>query len=258
MKISMRLSLILAVVLLLVLAIPVSAHPLAQGAVYQTPTPGPDGRILYKVQEDDTCLKISLLTGISTDQIRKLNNLTAECIVQPGQDLLLGKVDVTAQSPTPRVAASATAILPTSTPFNGTGDVCVFLYDDVNGDAMRQDDEVAIPDGAISLSDRSGKVSKTAKTEAGSKAVCFNQLPEGDYNLSVAIPQGYNPTTAMNSAFKLVAGDKSMFDFGAQLNSQAQPVTAGEGGRSPVLGVLGLILLLSGAGLGVYLRRIKR
>jgi len=239
-------------------AVPASAHPPGQGVVITTPTPGPDGRILYIVKENDTCLSISLLMNVPLDTLRKNNNLNAECAIRSGQELLLARVEMTQTPAVAGPAPTATALLPTPTPFNGSGKVCVFLYDDINGSALRQEGELAIADGAVSLTDRSGKVSLTLTTVSGEEPVCFDEVPEGDYNISVAVPEGYNPTTAMNYALKVQAGDQSTLDFGAQINSQAAPPPPSQAGRSPILGIVGGLLLIGGAGLGVYVRRIGK
>ena len=241
----------------LALALPVFAQPPAQ-AVYGTPTAQPDGRIVYIVQAKDTCLGISLLMGIPLDQLRALNNLKGDCMIREGQELLLGKVAAETPTFTPGPSPTVTPILPSPTPFTGTGQVCIFLFNDINGNALREEGEVAIPDGAVSLTDRGGKYSKTLTTEAGESAVCLNDVPEGNYNISVAVPEGYNPTTVMNYALKLQAGDQSTLDFGAQLNSQALPLAPEEGGRSPILGIAGGLLLAAGVGLGLYVRVGKR
>jgi hypothetical protein len=237
----------------LALALPAFAQPPAQ-AVYNTPTALPDGRILYKVKPGDTCMGISLLMGISMDQLRGMNNLKGDCAIREGQDLLLGRVAAETPTFTPGPSPTVTPILPTPTPFNGTGQVCIFLYNDINGNALREEGELAIPNGAISLTDRLGKYSETLTTEAGESAVCLKDVPEGEYNITVAIPEGYNPTTSLNYALKLQAGDQSTLDFGAQLNSESAPVSVEEGGRSPVLGIVGGLLLVGGVGLGIYTR----
>ncbi len=243
--------------LMLVLARPAAAHPLAQ-VVYQTPTAGPDGRILYIVKGGDTCLSISLLTGATLDQIRKLNNLKADCVIIPGQQLLIGLAGPAETSPTPGPSPTPTPLLPTPTAFNGTGEICVVLFNDANGDATRQDTEPILADGAISITDRSGKFSKTAQTAAGTDPVCFKDVPEGDYNISVAVPNGYNPTTVMNYALTVKAGDQAILDFGAQVSSKAPDLPPAEGGRSPILGILGALLLLLGIGLGIYVWRANK
>ena len=95
MKINLKLRiwvfacLVLAVAVIMALMHPGGAQVSAQ-AVYYTPTAGSDGRILYVVKSGDTCLSISLLTGVSLDQLRKLNNLQSDCTIYPNQKLLLG------------------------------------------------------------------------------------------------------------------------------------------------------------------------
>jgi hypothetical protein len=226
--------------------------------VYQTPTAGADGRIIYIVKAGDTCLRISLLDNVSLDQIRKLNNLKADCVVYPGMQLLIGLAGPAETSPTPGPSPTPTPLLPTPTPFNGTGEVCVVLFNDTNGDAVKQDTESVLTDGAISITDRTGKYSQTARTAAGVDNVCFKDVPEGDYNVSVAVPNGYNPTTVMNYALTVKAGDQAILDFGAQISSKAAPLPVTEGGRSPVLGLVGGILLLGGVGLGIYVWRSRK
>ncbi len=232
-----------------------SAQPLTQVS-YATPTALPDGRILYIVQPQDTCIRISLLTGISIDELRLLNGLDANCTLREGQSLLLGTV---APTPTPfGPTATPTPILPSPTPFQGNGRICVFLFNDVNGNALVEDGEEGIAGGAISITDRVGKISREGTSQGGTDPVCFNDLPEGDYNISVAVPEGYNPTTRMNYALTLRAGDTTTLDFGAQLSARAQPGEVAETPRSPLLAILGVILLLFGIGLGVYARLLLR
>ncbi|HEX9014096.1 MAG TPA: LysM peptidoglycan-binding domain-containing protein [Anaerolineaceae bacterium] len=240
-------------------ALPAFAQPSGQGLVINTPTPLPDGRILYKVKANDTCLSISLVMGISLDKLRSLNNLSTDCVIREGQELLLGKVEPTATPLVTGPTATATALLPTPTQFKGTANVCFLLFNDANGDAIREETEAAIPDGAINITDRLGKYSRTLKTSAGTDPVCLQDVPEGDYNVSVAVPDGYNATTSMNYALKVQAGDSTTLDFGAQLNSQSAPAAGGvSGSRSPILGILGGLLLFGGVGLGIYLRRAPR
>ncbi len=221
-------------------------------AVYQTPTPLPDGRIIYNVQPGDTCLRVYLLTGVTVDQIEKLNNLDANCTITAGQKLLLGQAVSLAPTATPGPSPTSGPVTPTATPFHGNGEVCVAVFNDVNGDATRQDSEGIIPDAAVSLTDRLGTTSKTATTTTTTDPLCFSDIPEGDYNISVAVPQGYNPTTVMTYALTVQAGDQALVDFGAQLSAQAVPLPPAEGGHSSLLGLIGGVLLILGAGLGVY------
>ena len=76
----------------------------------------------------------------------------------------------------------------------------------------------------------------------------------------MAIPEGYNETTVLNIILELPAGDTTFLNFGAQLSTLAQIQDLGpeEGGRSPLLGVIGIGLLLAGLGLGIFSTRMGR
>jgi hypothetical protein len=222
-------------------------------AVYQTPTADPDGRIIYIVKEGETCLSISLLTKVPLGEIQALNNLDANCSILSGQQLLLAVVTATPNLPTSEVSPTPSG--PTPTPFRGNGQICIVLFNDADGNASKADAEEIIPDGNISISDHTGAVSLTGKTLAGLDPVCFIDIPEGDYNISVAVPADYNPTTALNYPLTLKAGDLATIDFGAQSKGS---VNDGGNEESPLLGILGVALLLIGIGLGVYIWRSGR
>lgn len=239
------------------LALPALAAPLAQLTPFPTPTPGPDGRIVYIVQADDTLLRISLISGVPLDQLRGLNNLTGDNILQ-GQELLLGLGGPSQPTPTPGPSPTPTPLLPTPSPKPGAGTLCVILYEDVNGDSIRQEEEPSIPGGALSISGRDA--SQTIETGGGDEPHCFTELLEGNYTISVAAPEGYNFTTVTNYALRLNAGDETFVDFGAQVNSvtAAEAPTPTGSGRSPLLGVIGGVLLLLGAGLAFFASRLLR
>jgi hypothetical protein len=226
-----------------------------QGQVYlYTPTAQTDGRIIYVVKSGDSCNQIALLMGISLDQLRLNNNLTdPECVLQPGEQLLIATVTHVLE-PTLTTTPSG----PTPTPFFGMGQICVLLFNDVNGNGMREMTETSIADGAISITDRSGQTSVTGSTDDSGSAKCFENLPEGDYNVSVAIPEGYNPTMNLNSATKIEAGDSSYLDFGAQPASWLRPSGGLDNPRSPLIGILGGVMILVGVGLGFYFLKSRK
>lgn len=238
---------------------PALASPLLQLTPFPTPTPGPDGRILYRVQPGDTLLRISLIAGVPLDELRGLNNLVGDNIVV-GQELLLGLGGPSQVTPTPGPSPTPTVEIPTPTPLPGAGMLCVLLYNDRNGDSIRQEDEASIPGGAISVSNRSGSFSETTTTGSGLEPFCFENLSEGQYSISVAVPDGYNPTTATSYELSLRAGDETYLGFGAQVNSEteAEAPTVGGSSRSPVLGILGGLLLLAGVGLAIFGTRLLR
>jgi hypothetical protein len=83
----------------------------------------------------------------------------------------------------------------------------VLLYDDQNGDALHQETEPVIENGAVSISGSSGQYSQTSPTLPGIDPVCFEKVPVGTYNISVAAPSGYNPTTLLNYTLEVKQGD---------------------------------------------------
>lgn len=236
-----------------------------QPTPFPTPTPGPDGRIVYQVQPGDTLWRIAAVSGVSIDELRILNNLSADDVIVEGQNIILGLAGPALITPTVGPTATAAAVTPTPTAEMGTGMLCILLYDDINGDALRQETEMSIPNGAVLISQRNGDYSQNVQTQEGDAADCFEGIPQGDYNITVAAPEGYNPTTNMNYALSIAPGDETYLDFGAQLNAQAQaeateiPVEQPAGqGNSPVLGIVGGLLLLAGAGLAFYATRLRR
>ena len=250
------------------------AAPQAQLTVFPTPTPGPDGKIIYIVQPDDTLWRISAITGVDIEVIRELNNLGVNDTILPGDRLLIGYAGPSGVATAAGVAPTQAVLTPSPTASPGWGILCVLLYNDANGDAMRQETEPSIPGGEISVSNRRGSVSLTAKTPSGGNDItiveptpqergytCFDQLQQGEYLISVAAPEGYNRTTELNQTLQLEAGQTTEIAFGAQANSEleAQADIIPESPRkSPIMGILGGALLAVGVGLGLYAALLRR
>ena len=268
----LNLGLVALFMAILTLTLPAQASPQPQLPQFSTPTPQPDGRIIYIVQEGDNCIAISLKTGVPLQTLYAQNpQLNPDCSnLTIGMQLLLGYGGPAAFSPTPGPSPTATAIPPTPTPFTGTTEVCVFLYNDVNGDALRQEIEFGLDGGQVSVTDINGAYSQAKETTSALDPddptlpvrTCFNDVPAGTYTISVAIPDNYNPTTEIAYRLEVAAGDRAFVDFGAQSNAEQvpDPTTAdtGEGGTSSLLGIVGALLLLSGLGMGWYAIRMRR
>jgi hypothetical protein len=227
---------------------------------YFTPTAQPDGRIIYIVKENDTCISISLLNNIPEDQLRLLNDLGGDgCLfLRVGRELILGTVEA---EPTVNPEFTATPLLPTPTPFNGTGDICVLLFEDINGNTIIDDETIELPlaRGEVSLTNRMGSVSLSQSTN-NTEEVCFTELDEGEYTVSVAIPSGYNPTMRNSTSIQLRAGDTARIDFGAQLSSAGEVIQeeAPTTNRSPFLGIIGGLVLVVGLFFGIYAIRLQK
>lgn len=246
--------------------LPANAAPSLQQQI-GTPTPLPDGRIMYVVQPGDTCTRVSLLMGIPVDQIKQLNSkLDENCTLVEGQELLIGIVAPSTATPEPQIAIGTPTITPT--PLSGTTEICVLLYDDANGNAVREATETAVAGGAVSVTEINGAYSASLETiipadPEAYQGICFLDIPEGTYNITVGIPEGYNPTTSLNSSVEIVAGDIAFVPFGIQSQEEGLGTTPTEEdppetGRSTLLGFVGGFLLLAGLGLGYYAYRTSR
>ena len=256
---------ILLSLLLLGLWLPASAAPNLQQQI-STPTPGPDGRIIYIVPPGGTCTQVAFLNGISVEQLRLLNTkLDENCTLIEGQELLIGMVLVAG---TPTAGPSPTPAPPTvtATPFTGTTEICILLFEDTNGNANRETTEPAIAGGAVSVTENNGEYSASQDTVIPAdpevyQGICFSDIPEGSYNITVGIPDNYNATVDLNYSLDVKAGDRAEVGFGAQSKDVVVDPGVQETnseGTTPIIGILGGLLLLGGAGLGYYAWRTSK
>lgn len=238
----------------------VKAAPQAQFTPFPTPTPGTDGRIIYIVQANDSWWRIAAIYAIDLNELLRLNDATSDTILVEGAEVLLGFGGPAEVTPTAGPSPTPEPRLPTPTPLPGSGTLCVILFNDANGDSLRQEEELSIPDGAISVSDRSGDVSLTETTVSGSEPFCFEELMQGEYNISVAVPDGYNPTTVLNYTLVIDPGTETYLDFGAQPSSASveEASSPARSSSSLFMGIAGAVLLLGGIGLGVYAAMMGR
>jgi hypothetical protein len=245
------------------IVLPLSGASAAPNMQFVTATPGPDGRILYTVVEGDNCGQVALLHNITVQQIRQFNTrLDENCTLTVGQQLVVGLASVNA--PTAGPAPTLPSPTVTATPVSGTTEVCVLLFEDMNGDAVRQETEFGIEGGAVSLTNLNGSYSQTQNTSSAVDPdtlepvrACFIDVPAGEYNVSMAVPDEFNPTMLLSYTLTVKAGDLANISFGAQSKTLtvSEPTDTQEGSRSSILGIFGLLLLIGGAGLGYYAYR---
>lgn len=250
---------ILISLLLFGLWLPANAAPNIQ-QVIPTSTPGADGRILYIVQPGDGCYRVAALHTITIEQLRQLNSkLDESCTLIEGQELLIGIVSMAG---TPTAGPSPTPAPPTAspTPFTGTTEICILLFNDSNGNALREETEPAVAGGAVSVTENNGEYSAAQDTiipadPAAYQGICFSNVPEGSYNITVGIPDNYNQTMELNYSLDVRAGDRAFVDFGIQSKDvvvDPGATTPSESKTNPIFGILGGLLLLGGAALGYY------
>jgi hypothetical protein len=263
---AVALGVFLAALVLISLSLP--AYAAAPSQSIPTNTPEANGNIYYVVQAGNTCFLIASLYGIDDAKLREQNpGINGDCSnLIVGQKLLVGVGGpAAAASFTPGPSPTPAPPTVTPTPFKGTTEICVLLFNDLNGDALREADEPVIVGGAISVTETNGEFSKTLETAINPDpnaypGVCFTDVPEGNYNVGAAIPDNYNPTMSLTYTLDVKAGDRAFVSFGAQSRDStvAQPANnAGGGGPSPILGFFGGFLLLGGLGLGWYALRMR-
>jgi LysM repeat protein len=256
--------------------------PVASGS---TATPNADGQIIYKVQSGDTLWSIAAVHGLTVDQLKALNGLTSDFITV-GQNLIVQQGTGTGTSPTatteagvtaapttegtqgaePTVAATAapaenTAIAQVSPTPAGTGLVCALIWNDANGNGVRDASETLVIGGLLTLVDiTTGQQVQAYTTDDPNLPHCFDEIAEGQYTVSLAAPPGYNATTPGSHTLGVVPGSTSMLEFGIQPRAeQLTPAPTGSNRalRTALLGAGGIMFLLLAAGvLGfLFMRR---
>jgi hypothetical protein len=156
----------------------------------------------------------------------------------------------------------------------GTGQICVQAYDDVNGNGVRDADEKLLAGVGFTLSDDNG-VKSSDTTDGLSEPYCFGKLAGGSYTVRAKAPAGYESTTEGQWAISLASGAQFDAKYGANKpggaptnpanpSNNGGPVstaTTGSGtstfGRI-LLGGLGVIILLvAGFMAGMFVQRSR-
>jgi len=232
---------------------------------FPTPTPQASGQIIYIVQQGDSLYRIAGIVGITVEELAALNGIDIDDGVRIGQEMLLGQAGPELPTESPFGSPTPTGIAATPTPIFGTGEICVLVFLDTNGNARIDDDEIPLKGAQVSVVDLLGVVAGTHTTDEDPVAdedpvgFCFEDIANGEYTVSAAVQPEYNSTTIMNIIINLEPGDIKHVEFGAQRSglSGTNPVESG-GDRSTLLGVVGLITLFAAGSLGYYAWRMTR
>jgi len=95
----------------------------ANAAAFTTPTPGPDGKIIYIVQEGDDLWTIAALIGKSVEELMALNGIQPGDYITPGMELVLGSAGPVLPTAAPEARPTITLFPVTPTPVFGTGEI---------------------------------------------------------------------------------------------------------------------------------------
>jgi hypothetical protein len=234
--------------------------PYLQPTPFPTPTPGPNGIIVYIVKEGDTLWRVAAIAGLTLEELMAMNGIQPGDFISPGMQLELGRggpVEPTSAPGSPRQTATSAEVTPT--PITGTGEICILLFLDRNGNSKLEEGEEPISGGQLSVVNVSGVLVGEFTTDTNIEGHCFGEMESGDYNVSAAVPVDFNPTTGLNVPVSLNPGDIKYLQFGAQPSSAIENEFSGDrSGRSAFLGIVGVVLLLLAGGLAVYASRMGR
>ena len=258
---------------------------------FAVPTGDASGQQFWIVQPGDTLIRIAAVAcGNTIECLNKIKALNPDAgrMLSVGQKIILGQSETVAVAATPEATAAA-AETPTPAPAGAaeatatvmaeptaiptveptteapSGAICVQLYDDLNGNGVLDAGESSVNGGVFTILDTgSGSTLGTYTTGEKPEPFCFEKLPPANYRISLQAPAGYVATTRAEWDLALAMGSTANLEFGAQQASGAPtPASAAETSSQPawlgsLVGALGAMLLLGGAGLAGYLLLTRR
>lgn len=261
---------------------------------FAVPTGDASGQQFWIVQPGDTLIHIAAVScGNTIECLNKIKALNPDAgrMLAVGQKIILGQAETVpvpatpeataaaAETPTPDPAAATTAAevtatvvaeptaVPTVEPTAEapSGAICVQLYDDLNGNGVLDAGESSVNGGVFTILDTgSSSTLGTYTTEEKPEPYCFEKLPPANYRISLQAPAGYVATTRAEWDLALAMGSTANLEFGAQKAETAPtPASAATASSQPawlgsLVGALGAMLLLGGAGLAGYLLFTRR
>jgi LysM repeat protein len=229
-------------------------QPQATSAPLLTPTPAPDGAIVYTVQPGDTLTAIAVAAGTTVEQLQALNGLSDTNIVI-GQQLILATAPPTASptlAPTETLAPSPTVPpLPTATPEPQTGRVCVSMYADENVDGSRSAEEPLLAGGSLQLvNPGTSVIVGEYRTTGTDEPHCFEDLEPATYMVTATGPEGYVLTGSGEIGVLLPPQGDLTLEVGA-----TQPAASNT--WAIAAGAAGAAILAGSAGFVIYRRRTR-
>lgn len=127
--------------------------------------------------------------------------------------------------PTETLVPSPTPIPPTATPTGGM--ICVNAFGDNNANGQNDSDEGYMAGIRFTVA-RGSEIVGEGVSPGTDKAVCFQGLEAGSYQIAQTVPPALEMTTAGNITIDLEEGRTVGLEFGSRLKPQAEPTVSEE------------------------------
>ncbi|TVR24322.1 MAG: LysM peptidoglycan-binding domain-containing protein [Anaerolineaceae bacterium] len=186
-------------------------------AVQVTPVaPNPDGSIVHPVRDGETTSSIARAYGVGLNTVLELNPVLGDgSLIRPGQLItILPSANTQPPTPTPRPPVTFTpepTIVAQAAEPEGMA-ICVMVYEDVNDNRLREDDEPNVA-GANVLLEHQGETMQTATTSDDSAPLCFDDLVGGLYTLIVEPPPDYSLLSSSRRLLNLQSDGRLVVNF---------------------------------------------
>lgn len=208
----------------------------SSGVYAQNATPEVEGQhLVVAVQAGDSLWGLSARHGINFYDLLAFNNLTEESVIQPGQRLIVGKIAATA---TPAVVAppavvetavsepSAATLVPTAAVASTTGQICFFVFTDMNENGVHDAGEPPQANVVIIVHRGEEKVA-AEQTDGRLEPRCVTELRPATYRVErLLVGAKDRLTTASQYQGELTAGQKVMLYFGSVAGGEETAVVS--------------------------------
>ena len=202
--------------------------PTATPAPTAVPTPTRSGHEqVYTVRPGDTLYAIATRHGLSAAELAQANGMGMGDILHVGRELIIP--GTTAPTPGPTSAAGQPTAPPAggtpggTAPEGGEGQIHVSVFDDINGNGLRDADEPLLAGARIILLSAEGSQIGEIITDGMTDPHTFAGLAPGAYTVREEDPSGYASTSANEWNVPVDASAEAEVFFG---NRVAQPTPA--------------------------------
>lgn len=187
---------------------------------FPTSTPDPEGNIFYVVQPNDSLWSIAARSGLSLQELLELNGIEEDTVVNPGDLLLIARVEPpatpTSDIPTPTLPPPA----PTNTPLPIRTAICMTAFEDLNRDGVFDDGEPLFAGVAFTVFNEQVVVANYI-TDGVSEPYCLESLEAGTYHVTRSISPNETLTTQGDWALTVTAGSELDLAFGSYKGSDS-------------------------------------